>query len=216
MTITMVTNTMVDIYHSALVLHLLTLQTDQAASGQQGHPQDQKGKRRGHDSEEGSETFSDFTMRSDTARAADMDYYGRGDEQYEGNGQRGYRPPSSQVSYGGNRSSGASTPVYGADFSNALPLGQRSKEPYPAWTSETQVPVSKEEIEDIFLDLVNKFGFQRDSMRNIYDFFMVLLDSIGPLAAVRAFCCFRLSFIFILANPTASSRSSWAAKYHFR
>lgn len=106
-----------------------------------------------------------------------MDYYGRGDEQYEGNGQRGYRPPSSQVSYGGNRSSGASTPVYGADYSNALPIGQRSKEPYPAWTSETQVPVSKEEIEDIFLDLVNKFGFQRDSMRNIYDFFMTLLDS---------------------------------------
>lgn len=118
------------------------------------------------------------------ARAAEMDYYGRGDERFTGyeeggagNGQRGYRPPSSQVSYGGNRSSGASTPVYGADFSGALPIGQRSKEPYPAWTSENQVPVSKEEIEDIFLDLVNKFGFQRDSMRNMYDHFMTLLDS---------------------------------------
>jgi len=156
---------------------------DQApAAGQQpGYGGDRKGKRRGHDSEEDSETFSDFTMRSDMARAAEMDYYGRGDERFNGyeggNGQRGYRPPSSQVSYGGNRSSGASTPVYGVDYSNALPMGQRSKEPYPAWTSENQIPLSKEEIEDIFLDLVNKFGFQRDSMRNMYDHFMTLLDS---------------------------------------
>lgn len=111
------------------------------------------------------------------ARAAEMDYHGRGDEFYEGQGQRGYRPPSSQVSYGGNRSSGASTPVYGMDYSNALPMGQRSKEPYPAWTSENQIPLSKEEIEDIFVDLCQKFGFQRDSMRNMYDYFMTLLDS---------------------------------------
>ena len=121
-------------------------------------------------------------MRSDMARAADMDYYGRGDERYAGydngqDGRRGYRPPSSQVSYGGNRSSGASTPVYGMDYTNNLPAGQRSKEPYPAWTTENQIPLSKEEIEDIFLDLTNKFGFQRDSMRNIYDHFMTLLDS---------------------------------------
>ena len=116
------------------------------------------------------------------ARAAEMDYYGRGDERYnsysEGQpGGRGYRPPSSQVSYGGNRSSGASTPIYGMDYSNALPAGQRSREPYPAWTSEAQIPLSKEEIEDIFLDLTAKFGFQRDSMRNMYDHFMTQLDS---------------------------------------
>ncbi|KAH0216563.1 glycosyltransferase family 48 protein, partial [Aureobasidium melanogenum] len=87
------------------------------------------------------------------------------------------RPPSSQVSYGGNRSSGASTPVYGMDYTNALPAGQRSREPYPAWTSDAQIPLSKEEIEDIFLDLTAKFGFQRDSMRNMFDHFMTLLDS---------------------------------------
>ncbi|KAI9830262.1 MAG: hypothetical protein M1819_005789 [Sarea resinae] len=159
---------------------------DAPAAGQQT-PYNQagnggKGRRRGHDSEEDSETFSDFTMRSDMARAAEMDYYGRGDERYnsynEGNaGGRGYRPPSSQMSYGGNRSSGASTPIYGMDYSNALPAGQRSKEPYPAWTSEAQIPISKEEIEDIFLDLTAKFGFQRDSMRNMYDHLMTLLDS---------------------------------------
>ncbi|PYH84167.1 1,3-beta-glucan synthase component GLS2 [Aspergillus uvarum CBS 121591] len=145
-----------------------------------------RGRRRG-DSEEDSETFSDFTMRSETARAADMDYYGRGDErynsyadsQYGGRGGYGggYRPPSSQVSYGANRSSGASTPVYGMDYGGALPAGQRSREPFPAWASDGQVPVSKEEIEDIFIDLVNKFGFQRDSMRNMYDHLMTQLDS---------------------------------------
>ncbi|KAK3376613.1 glycosyltransferase family 48 protein [Lasiosphaeria ovina] len=133
-------------------------------------------------SEEDSETFSDFTMRSDMARAADMDYYGRGDERVnsynEGpGGARGYRPPSSQISYGGNRSSGASTPNYGMDYGNVLPAGQRSREPYPAWTSDAQIPLSKEEVEDIFLDLTAKFGFQRDSMRNMYDHFMTLLDS---------------------------------------
>lgn len=139
--------------------------------------------RRGQESEEESETFSDFTMRSDMARAAEMDYYGRGDERYNSYGEqnehggRGYRPPSSQISYGGNRSSGASTPVYGLDYNNALPAGQRSREPYPAWTSDAQIPISKEEIEDIFLDLTAKFGFQRDSMRNMFDHLMTLLDS---------------------------------------
>ncbi|KAI0311204.1 1-3-beta-glucan synthase [Amylostereum chailletii] len=51
------------------------------------------------------------------------------------------------------------------------------REPYPAWGSERQIPLSKEEIEDIFLDLQQKFGFQRDSMRNMFDFTMQLLDS---------------------------------------
>lgn len=117
------------------------------------------------------------------ARAAQMDYYGQGNERYtggyegEGDGRRGYRPPSSQVSYGGNRSSGASTPVYGMEYGGNIPASTRSKEPYPAWTSENQIPLSKEEIEDIFLDLTAKFGFQRDSMRNMYDHLMTLLDS---------------------------------------
>ncbi|KAI1795898.1 1,3-beta-glucan synthase [Ganoderma leucocontextum] len=37
--------------------------------------------------------------------------------------------------------------------------------------------MSTEEIEDIFLDLAQKFGFQKDSMRNMFDFLMTLLDS---------------------------------------
>jgi len=53
----------------------------------------------------------------------------------------------------------------------------RLREPYPAWSNETQIPLSKEEIEDVFIDLANKFGFQRDSMRNMYDHLMIQLDS---------------------------------------
>jgi 1,3-beta-glucan synthase len=45
--------------------------------------------------------------------------------------------------------------------------GLGSAEPYPAWSSDRQIPMSTEEIEDIFLDLTQKFGFQRDSMRNM-------------------------------------------------
>ncbi|KAK9457574.1 1,3-beta-glucan synthase component-domain-containing protein [Dipodascopsis uninucleata] len=146
-----------------------------------------KGKRRGRDSDQESETFSDFTMRSDMARAAEMDYYGRGDEsryqqaygvqgEFNGN-QRAYRESSSQASFNGNRSSGASTPVYGLDYQNGMNIHALSHEPYPTWTADNQIPLSKEEIEDIFIDLTNKFGFQRDSMRNMFDHFMVLLDS---------------------------------------
>jgi 1,3-beta-glucan synthase len=49
-------------------------------------------------------------------------------------------------------------------------------EPYPAWAVDRQIPMSAEEIEDIFLDLTQKFGFQRDSMRN-----MVIFPSIFNL-----------------------------------
>jgi 1,3-beta-glucan synthase len=56
----------------------------------------------------------------------------------------------------------SSTPTF-VDYS--APPGAR--EAYPAWSVDRQVPLSKEEIEDIFLDLTQKFGFQRDSMRNM-------------------------------------------------
>ncbi|KAH6876541.1 1,3-beta-glucan synthase component-domain-containing protein [Thelonectria olida] len=68
-------------------------------------------------------------------------------------------------------------PPHGADFANNFLSSSRMKEPYPAWASDDNVPISKEEIEDIFLDLTAKFGFQRDSMRNMYDHLMTLLDS---------------------------------------
>lgn len=75
---------------------------------------------------------------------------------------------------GGGRmaNSDSSTPTF-VDYGG--PAGAR--EAYPAWSSDRQIPLSKEEIEDIFLDLTQKFGFQRDSMRNMFDFLMQMLDS---------------------------------------
>lgn len=52
-----------------------------------------------------------------------------------------------------------------------------SSEHYPAWSADRQIPMSTEEIEDIFLDLTQKFGFQRDSMRNMVRSFSSLLFS---------------------------------------
>ncbi|TFK89235.1 glycosyltransferase family 48 protein, partial [Polyporus arcularius HHB13444] len=91
---------------------------------------------------------------------SDVDVYGK---QY----------PPSQESLGPPRIgiSESSTPTF-VDHN-----GVSGREPYPAWSSERQIPLSKEEIEDIFLDLTQKFGFQRDSMRNMFDFVMQLLDS---------------------------------------
>ena len=60
-----------------------------------------------------------------------------------------------------------STSTAGGDAFNPFADIPGSKEPYPAWTAEKQVPISAEEIEDIFLDLAQKFGFQKDSMRNM-------------------------------------------------
>jgi 1,3-beta-glucan synthase len=56
----------------------------------------------------------------------------------------------------------ASTPTF---MDSSVPAGSRDS--YPAWSPENNIPLSKEEIEDIFLDLTQKFGFQRDSMRNM-------------------------------------------------
>ncbi|KAJ2782842.1 1,3-beta-D-glucan synthase [Coemansia javaensis] len=49
--------------------------------------------------------------------------------------------------------------------------------PYPSWSDPNQIPLSKEEIEDIFRDLAAKLGFQQDNMRNMYDAMMTMLDS---------------------------------------
>jgi 1,3-beta-glucan synthase len=70
-----------------------------------------------------------------------------------GHGTRSYAP---------SVSSQASQP-YASPFADS---GQAAY-PYPAWSPDRQIPISMEEIEDIFLDLTQKFGFQRDSMRNM-------------------------------------------------
>ncbi|KAG6849623.1 1,3-beta-D-glucan synthase [Arthromyces matolae] len=86
-----------------------------------------------------------------------------------------YTPSAESLGPGGHPRMGipeSSTPTF-MDYGG--PAGTR--EAYPAWNPERQIPLSKEEIEDIFLDLTQKFGFQRDSMRNMFDFVMQLLDS---------------------------------------
>lgn len=106
------------------------------------------------------------------------------DERYEGGGmgretwasesgwseQQSYGQPGGQQ---GNLPSRSSTPT----FTDGSRDGHRAREPYPAWTQEAQIPLSKEEIEDVLIDLANKFGFQKDSCRNVFDFLMIQLDS---------------------------------------
>ncbi|CAK7906254.1 1,3-beta-glucan synthase component Fks1p [[Candida] anglica] len=113
------------------------------------------------------EAFSDFSYgNGQTPGTPGYDQYGTQ-----------YTP--SQMSYGGPRSSsGASTPLYGGNVNyDPTQFQMSSNLPYPAWSADPQAPVKVEHIEDIFIDLTNKFGFQRDSMRNIFDYFMTLLDS---------------------------------------
>lgn len=112
------------------------------------------------------ENFSDFSSYGPPGTP--------GYDSYAGNGQ--YTP--SQMSYGEPRSSGASTPIYGGEGYDPAAIAMAlPNEPYPAWTADNQSPVAIEQIEDIFIDLTNRFGFQRDSMRNMFDHFMTLLDS---------------------------------------
>lgn len=71
--------------------------------------------------------------------------------------------PSSESLMNGSRMglSESATPTF-TDYG-----ASGTREPYPAWSSDRQIPLSKEEIDDIFLDLKQKFGFQADSMRNM-------------------------------------------------
>ncbi|KAJ7507394.1 1,3-beta-glucan synthase [Mycena galericulata] len=91
----------------------------------------------------------------------------------DSDGDYAQRYATSAESLSGQRTGHTSTPT----FSEYTSGGGGMPEAYPAWSAERQIPLSKEEIEDIFLDLTQKFGFQRDSMRNMFDFLMQQLDS---------------------------------------
>lgn len=138
---------------------------DQGAQGgayydqQQYPPQQGYYEQGGHDGE----AYSDFSYGPAGTPGTPYDGYGTQ-----------YTP--SQMSYGAGRSSGASTPIYGAGpYDQGMVV--LPTDPYPAWTADNQAPVTVEQIEDIFIDLTNRFGFQRDSMRNMFDYFMTMLDS---------------------------------------
>ncbi|KAF9128264.1 1,3-beta-D-glucan synthase [Mortierella sp. 14UC] len=73
---------------------------------------------------------------------------------------------------------------------------QPPPKPYPAWTIEKQVPLTKEEIEGIMLDLTRKFGFQQDNMRNQFDAYMTMLDSrASRMGAVQALATIHADYI---------------------
>ena len=71
------------------------------------------------------------------------------------------------------------------DFFN----GPAGSEHYPAWSPHRQIPMSSEEIEDIFLDLAQKFGFQRDSMRNMVLIYSLLFLSLLSFPSSTTFLC---------------------------
>ncbi|KIM92623.1 hypothetical protein OIDMADRAFT_75771, partial [Oidiodendron maius Zn] len=150
-------------------------------SQQKPQSQDYRSQGKHRDHHEEGEYVNDFTLRPDITGATDVGY-SDDDAQYSSYNtnrmdNQVYRPSSSRNSCSDNRSLRASTPNDGMDYNTVLPAIQRPREPYHAWNSDAHIPLSKEEIEDIFLDLTAKFGFQRDGMRNMYDHFMTLLDS---------------------------------------
>ncbi|WBW73469.1 cell wall 1,3-beta-glucan synthase catalytic subunit Bgs3 [Schizosaccharomyces osmophilus] len=48
---------------------------------------------------------------------------------------------------------------------------------YASWTADNKAPILALDIENIFIELAMKLGFQWDSMRNMFDYLMVMLDS---------------------------------------
>ena len=104
-------------------------------------------------------------------------------------------PPGSRMGY-----SDSSTPTF---MEYGGPAGAR--EAYPAWSAERQIPLSKEEIEDIFLDLTQKFGFQRDSMRNMvrYLIFPLLLLFFSFPSIYLIMLTKKYSLTFLCSSSTA-------------
>ncbi|EPB83425.1 1,3-beta-glucan synthase [Mucor circinelloides 1006PhL] len=49
--------------------------------------------------------------------------------------------------------------------------------PYPAWGPEDAIPFTFKQLDDIFMAMARKFGFQKDSMRNMSEHLKVMLDS---------------------------------------
>ncbi|EIE85639.1 hypothetical protein RO3G_10349 [Rhizopus delemar RA 99-880] len=49
--------------------------------------------------------------------------------------------------------------------------------PYPSWGPEGNVPISFRELQKIFDNLAKKFGFQKDSVKNMSQHLMAMLDS---------------------------------------
>uniref|UniRef100_A0A8H7KDC0 1,3-beta-glucan synthase n=1 Tax=Bionectria ochroleuca TaxID=29856 RepID=A0A8H7KDC0_BIOOC len=106
-------------------------------------------------------------------RQAQLEYHGETSDQANSYLPRHDATPYSTTSSEAFRNDGS----VDYDEIDYLSRAHPSQEPYPAWASDSDLPITTEEIEGIFIDLTNKLGFQRDSMRNMFDHFMILLDS---------------------------------------
>ncbi|OMJ18416.1 1,3-beta-glucan synthase component FKS1, partial [Smittium culicis] len=168
-------------------------------------------KRNGMDSDAESMSDGAFSIRSSLVRtpashnsAADIDIFG--EYRSKGNNpgryanyapstdslmnliehKKTYRPTGSVTSFSQSASWVSNNDRSGLDYAQAELVLNDS--PYPSWSDPNQIPLSKEEIEDIFKDLTNKLGFQKDSMKNVYDMMMIMLDSrasrMSPLMAL--------------------------------
>ncbi|EAU88546.2 1,3-beta-glucan synthase [Coprinopsis cinerea okayama7 len=122
--------------------------------------------RRDYDNESDMSDHYNAMNSSSTRLAGAPGFY---DQSADSSGPDMYNPP-----YNPSVDSHASSAPSISPFADP---GLGASEHYPAWSADRQIPMSTEEIEDIFLDLTQKFGFQRDSMRNMFDFTMHLLDS---------------------------------------
>ncbi|KAJ7216464.1 1,3-beta-glucan synthase [Mycena pura] len=120
-----------------------------------------------------------LTARRDTYVSEGPGFYDQGStydpyapHDTDSDGDYAQRFATSAESLHAQRTGHASTPTFSDYAGTSSPA-----DAYAAWSADRQIPLSKEEIEDIFLDLTQKFGFQRDSMRNMFDFVMHQLDS---------------------------------------
>ena len=60
---------------------------------------------------------------------------------------------------------------------NTLQGYATEENPYPAWGPEDQIPITYRELTDTFEKIGSKFGFQKDSIKNMTEHLMVMLDS---------------------------------------
>ncbi|RSM07000.1 1,3-beta-glucan synthase component FKS1 [Fusarium ambrosium] len=141
-------------------------------------------------SNDGFETDGNYSYRETPARYDDYDtgsYYWQDGQTHHhvGGENNGWNDGYGSRDDVGQYSTTSSEIFFGADDSAAYdgedidypPAVHPSPDPYPAWASDPQQPLTTEEIEDTFLQLTDKFGFQRESMRNMFDHLMILLDS---------------------------------------
>ncbi|RSL49534.1 hypothetical protein CEP54_012402 [Fusarium duplospermum] len=154
-------------------------------------------------------TDGNYSYQETSARYGDDDtgsYYWQDGQTYhhaggENNGWNdGYRSRDDVEQY----SATSSEIFFGADDSAAYdgedidypPVVHSSPDPYPAWASDPQQPLTTEEIEDTFLQLTEKLGFQRESMRNMFDHLMILLDSrVSRMSAEKALVSLHADYI---------------------